>query len=118
MRQSWHKWRAQLQPHSHRPRFARQLTQPLDGNNARDNPTSRDIAQAPHDAFACPDGTTRRWTSLDDSARHGNARRIRSAPTKENDLRQTLVLYRLDPAFSIRIQVRTAGRQGERLDPA
>jgi hypothetical protein len=52
MRQSWHKWRAQLQPHSHRPRFARQLTQLLDGNNARDHPTSRDIAQAPHDAFA------------------------------------------------------------------
>jgi len=31
------------------------------------------------------------------------------ALTKENDLRQTLILYRLDPAFSIRIQVRTAG---------
>src|SRR5450759_1793055 len=40
------------------------------------------------------------------------------ALTKENDLRQTVVLYRLDPAFSIRIQVRTAGRQGEHLDPA
>src|ERR1035437_11170631 len=52
MRQSWHKWRAQLQPHSHRPRFARQLTQPLDGNNARDHPTSRDIAQVSFDAFA------------------------------------------------------------------
>src|SRR5674476_1241319 len=32
--------------------LAGQLTQLLDGNNARDHPTSRDIAQAPHDAFA------------------------------------------------------------------
>ena len=39
------------QPHSHRPRLARQLTQLLDGNNARAHPASRDIAQAPHDAL-------------------------------------------------------------------
>src|SRR5665647_1611303 len=39
------------------------------------------------------------------------------ALTKENDLRQTLVLYRLDPAFSIGVQVRTSRRQRERLDP-
>src|SRR5450759_4131655 len=45
-------WRsaARLQSHSHRPRLARQLTQPLDGNNARAHPVSRDIAQVPHDA--------------------------------------------------------------------
>src|ERR1035437_4184219 len=40
------------------------------------------------------------------------------AVTKENDLRQTLVLHRPDPSLSIGIQVRTAGRQCERFDPA
>jgi hypothetical protein len=40
------------------------------------------------------------------------------ALTKENDLRQTLVLHRPDPSLSIGIQVRTAGRQCERFDPA
>src|SRR5450759_4028397 len=57
MRQSWHKWRAQLQPHRHRPRLARQLTQLLDGNNARAHPASRDIAQARPDKFPWPDET-------------------------------------------------------------
>jgi hypothetical protein len=34
-----------------RPRLARQLTQLLDGNNARAHPASRDIAQARPDKF-------------------------------------------------------------------
>src|SRR5450756_1450973 len=40
------------------------------------------------------------------------------ALAKENDLRQALVLHRPDPSLSIGIQVRTAGRQCERFDPA
>src|SRR5450756_1579650 len=39
------------------------------------------------------------------------------ALTKENDLRQTLVLHRPDPALRVGIQVRTAGRQRERFNP-
>src|ERR1700738_3223547 len=40
------------------------------------------------------------------------------ALTKENDLRQTLLLDRSHPAFGIGVQVRTSRRQRERLDPA
>src|ERR1035437_8650378 len=40
------------------------------------------------------------------------------ALTKENALRQTLVLYRPDPPLSIGIPVRTAGRQCKRFAPA
>src|SRR5665647_685571 len=39
------------------------------------------------------------------------------ALTKENDIRQTLLLHRSHPAFSIGVQVRTSRRQRERLDP-
>src|SRR6202166_4197214 len=54
------------------------LTPPLDGNSSGSHPTSHDIARAPRVAFPWPDRTTGRWTSLDDSARHGNAQHIRS----------------------------------------
>src|ERR1700693_6513682 len=40
------------------------------------------------------------------------------ALTKDNDLRQTLLLDRSHPAFGIGVQVRTSRRQRERLDPA
>ena len=36
------------------------------------------------------------------------------ALTKENDLRQTLLLHRSDPAFRIGVQVRASRRQRER----
>jgi hypothetical protein len=38
------------------------------------------------------------------------------ALTKENELRQTLILHRSHPALSIGVQVRTSRRQRERLD--
>src|SRR5450830_562328 len=38
------------------------------------------------------------------------------ALTKENELRQTLLLHRSHPALSIGVQVRTSRRQRERLD--
>src|ERR1035437_6861304 len=122
MRQSWHKWRAQLQPHSHRrdlPANSRsflmvitqETTQPLATLHRLltmrfHDPTEQQDVGLP---LMIPLG----MVMLDVSAQ----RPPQGALTKENDLRQTLVLYRLDPAFSIRIQVRTAGRQGERLDP-
>ena len=40
------------------------------------------------------------------------------ALAKKNHLAQALLLYRLDPAFRIGIQVRAADRQHERFDPA
>src|SRR5258705_14014023 len=40
------------------------------------------------------------------------------ALTKDNDLRQTLLLDRSHPAFGIGVQVRTSRRQRERLDLA
>src|ERR1700721_2266529 len=40
------------------------------------------------------------------------------ALTKDNDLRQTLLLDRSHPAFGIGVQVRASRRQRERLDPA
>src|SRR5450830_1344740 len=39
------------------------------------------------------------------------------ALTKENDLRQTLLLHRSHPALRIGVQIRTVGRQRERFDP-
>src|ERR1039458_7029696 len=56
------------------------LTPPLDGSSSGSHPTSHDIARAPRVAFPWPDRPTGRWTSLDDSARHGNAQHIRSGP--------------------------------------
>ena len=38
------------------------------------------------------------------------------ALTKENDLRQTLLLDRSHPALSVGVQVRASCRQGKRLD--